>query len=724
MKDNLDGRSRNSNTLISEDILPITSKRRSLGGLGFANIWIGMAIVISVFSFGASGIEGMSIFGVASATLVANIIIAIVGSLTGDIGVEHGLSFATYLRAPFGIVGVHFPAVARGIVASCWFGINTYIGSTAINYFTIALFGIDNWFMWFLIFAAVQIVNTMLGIKAIDKFASFAAPCIILITCWMFYKVNNIAAINNISILGYVPSQPTANCWLITMCANTGMWAALAADIPNMTRSLKAPVNEKNWFKRNRNNWIPQFATLPIIETFIAVIGAISYLTTGNWNPVEVIQAQAKGVTLLVLLVMVILAQWSTNTAANLVPPAMCFTNAFAKWNLPYKIAVLIAGLIGVCVMPWKILDQLYTYLGYFGSFLSALAGIMICDYYIIRKRRLNVQDLYKRDGQYRYHGGFNVCGIVAWILGTVAANVGSDYGYLFGLPTGFVVYLVLMKTWYLKKFPQAEVESGYSDEYLGISVGNDWVIPGYESVAGVTDETGSLVSDIDVSRYTGGKEYEAETGHKLIITFGRQYGSRGKELAGILAKKLDLPIYDEDMIKLASRELDMDEEDIKKMDEVPRNELVHALTAGGMYAAKEYESATSDKMFAIQSQIILDLAKKSSCIIVGRCSNYVLDNAKIPTIDVFVVAELEDRIRHIAERDHVDYEKAKAYVFKTEKKRQAYFNYYTTYEWGNPQYYNLCVNTSGDMSMDELAEHIAAFIVNKPKTAAKQNIA
>lgn len=724
MKDNLDGRSRNSNTLISEDILPITSKRRSLGGLGFANIWIGMAIVISVFSFGASGIEGMSIFGVASATLVANIIIAIVGSLTGDIGVEHGLSFATYLRAPFGIVGVHFPAVARGIVASCWFGINTYIGSTAINYFTIALFGIDNWFMWFLIFAAVQIVNTMLGIKAIDKFASFAAPCIILITCWMFYKVNNIAAINNISILGYVPSQPTANCWLITMCANTGMWAALAADIPNMTRSLKAPVNEKNWFKRNRNNWIPQFATLPIIETFIAVIGAISYLTTGNWNPVEVIQAQAKGVTLLVLLVMVILAQWSTNTAANLVSPAMCFTNAFAKWNLPYKIAVLIAGLIGVCVMPWKILDQLYTYLGYFGSFLSALAGIMICDYYIIRKRRLNVQDLYKRDGQYRYHGGFNVCGIVAWILGTVAANVGSDYGYLFGLPTGFVVYLVLMKTWYLKKFPQAEVESGYSDEYLGISVGNDWVIPGYESVAGVTDETGSLVSDIDVSRYTGGKEYEAETGHKLIITFGRQYGSRGKELAGILAKKLDLPIYDEDMIKLASRELDMDEEDIKKMDEVPRNELVHALTAGGMYAAKEYESATSDKMFAIQSQIILDLAKKSSCIIVGRCSNYVLDNAKIPTIDVFVVAELEDRIRHIAERDHVDYEKAKAYVFKTEKKRQAYFNYYTTYEWGNPQYYNLCVNTSGDMSMDELAEHIAAFIVNKPKTAAKQNIA
>lgn len=699
-----------ANTLVSEDIVPITSVKRSLGGLGFANIWIGMAIVISVFSFGASGIEGMSIWGVASATLFANILIAVVGSLTGDIGVEHGLSFATYLRAPFGITGVHLPAIARGIVAACWFGINTYIGSTAINYFTLALFGIDNWFLWFLIFAAVQIVNTMLGIKAIDKFSSFAAPCIILITCWMFYKVHAIAVLNNITILGYAPPSPSSSCWLITMCANTGMWAALAADIPNMTRSLKAPVGERNWFKRNINNWVPQFATLPIIETFIAVIGAISYLTTGNWNPVEVIQAQAHGVTLIILLVMVILAQWSTNTAANLVPPAMCFTNAGARWNLPYKAAVLIAGLIGVCVMPWKILDQLYTYLGYFGSFLSALAGIMICDYYVIRHRRLNVQDLYKKDGQYRYHGGINWCGIIAWILGTVAANLFSDYGYLFGFPTGFVVYLILTKAWYLKKFPQAEIESKFSDDYLGISVGNEWIIPGYEAVAGINPTVTSLVQDVSVSAYTGGKEYEARTGHHLIITFGRQYGSRGKELAGILAKKMDLPIYDEDMIKLASRALNVDESTLRKENEVPRNELLHALTAGGMFAAKEYEAATSDKMFDTQSQIILDLAKKSSCIIVGRCANYVLERAHIPTTDIFVVANLDDRIKHIAQRDHTTYDKAKLYVARTEKRREAYFNYYTSYEWGNPEFYDVCVNTSST-DMDELADHLVGYI-------------
>lgn len=698
--------------LVSSDIVPVTSKRRTLSGLGFANIWIGMAIVISVFSFGASGIDGMGIWGVITATLVANILIAIIGSLTGDIGVEHGLSFATYLRAPFGIAGVHLPAIARGIVAACWFGINTYIGALAINYFTMALFGIDNWFLWFMIFAVVQVINTMLGISAIDKFAFFAAPCIILITCWMFYKVNNLAALNNINILGYTPPHPSADIWMITMCANMGMWAALAADIPNMTRSLKAPVGTKSWLKRNRNNWIAQLATLPLIETFIAVIGAISYLTTGNWNPVEVIQQQASGATLLILLLMVILAQWSTNTAANLVPPAMCFANAGARWNLSYKGAVLIAGIIGVVVMPWKILDQLFLYLGFFGTFLSSLAGVMLCDYYVIRHRRLNVQDLYKADGQYHYHGGVNLCGMCAWLLGTLAAYSSTNYGYFLGLPVGFVIYFAMMKLWYLERFPQAEVESNYSDKYLGISVGNDWVIPGFEEEAGVVLAKPSVVQDLDVSMYKGGRFYEDATGHPLIITFGRQYGSMGRQLAGILAKRLDIPYYDEDMIRLAAKELQMDESKVRKTDERTSNPVMNALMAGSMFAAKDFEdeASASDVMFQVQSNIVRQLAKKSSCIIVGRCANYVLAQDHVPTLDVFVVADLDDRIKNIMQRDRLSAEEAKAYINKVEKRRAAYYNYYTGYTWGNPQYYDLCVNTSNH-NLEDLADHIAGYI-------------
>jgi cytidylate kinase len=484
-----------NNTLVSADIVPVTSRRRTLSGIGFANIWIGMAIDISVFSFGASGIGGMGIVGVVTATFVANLVIAVIASLTGDIGVEHGLSFATYLRAPFGLTGVHLPAVARGVVASCWFGINTYIGALAINYFTLSLFGIDNWFLWFIVFAVVQVVNTMLGISAIDKFASLAAPCIIIITCWMFYRVNDLATLNNINILGYVPPQPSDSIWLITMCANMGMWAALACDIPNMTRSLKCPVGERNWLKRNVNNWIPQFLTLPIIESFIAAIGAISYLTTGNWNPVEVIQQQAEGSTLLILLVMVILAQ------------------------------------------------------------------------------------------------------------------------------------------------------------------------------------------------------------------------------------KLDIPYYDEDMIKLASKELNVDESVVREENETATNDLVHALTAGGMFAAKEYEASKSDVMFEVQSQIVRDLARKSSCIIVGRYANYVLDQAHVPTIDIFVVANLEDRIKTVMARNHLSSDEAEAYINKMDKRRGAYINYYTAYAWGNPQYYDICVNTS-HKNLNDLADHLASYINSiAPQTTAPAEV-
>jgi len=360
-------RSETKNTLVSADIVPVTSKRRTLSGLGFANIWIGMAIVISVFSFGASGIDGMGIWGVVTATLVANLLIAVIASLMGDIGVEHGLSFATYLRAPFGIAGVHLPAIARGVVAACWFGINTYIG---------------------------------------------------------------------------------------------------------------------------------------------------------------------------------------------------------------------------VAVMPWKILDQLFVYLGYFGTFLSALAGIMLCDYYVIRRRRLNVQELYRADGQYRYHGGVNLCGIAAWGIGTLAAHFGTNYGYFFGFPVAFIVYYAMMKLWYLKRFPQAEVDSGYDAKYLGISVGNDWIIPGFEKEAGAEEGVPSAVQAIDVSMYHGGAVYEAATGHPLIL-----------------------------------------------------------------------------------------------------------------------------------KRENLSEREARARIAKVETRRAAYYNYYTGKEWGNPQYYDLCVNTSGK-DLDILAEHIIGYIqMNQPES-------
>ncbi|WP_158735866.1 NCS1 family transporter [Alteribacillus sp. YIM 98480] len=464
------------NTLISKDIVPTFGRQRVISGLGFFNIWVGMAVIIATFQIGANGIDSMSLFGLITAILIANFIIAVVGSLSGDIGIEHGLSFAAYMRAPFGSTGVHFPAISRGIVAAIWFGVQTYLGATAINYIVNSLTGFDSWFFWYVAFASVQIINTALGIKAIDRFAVIAAPSIIIISIWIFFRMENLAADQGINIFSYVGTEQSTT-WFLVMIANMGFWSALAVDIPNITRYVKAPSHERNWFKRNKNNYLPHIIALPLVQTFMGVIGAVSLLATGLWNPIEVIQETAAGIVMVILLLMVVLAQWSTNTASNLIPASLTFVNAGAKINLSYVTGIVLAGIIGTLFQPWAILDQLFLFLGYYGAILSAVAGIIICDYYVIRKRRLNVRDLYEPNGQFQYDSGVNWAGMISWIIAGSLAVFFIDYMYIIGFPLGFTLYYILMKTWYLKKHPQKEVLSEYSDDYLGTTVGRDWVI-------------------------------------------------------------------------------------------------------------------------------------------------------------------------------------------------------------------------------------------------------
>lgn len=464
------------NPLVSKEIIPTFYKDRVVSGFGFFNIWVGMAVIIATFQIGANGISSMSLWGVAGAILMANLVIAVVGSLSGDIGVEHGLSFAAYLRAPFGTVGVHIPAVSRGIIASIWFGIQTYLGATAINYMVNSLTGFDSWFVWYVLFAAVQIINTALGIKAIDRFAVIAAPSIILISIWIFAKMTGLAAEQGTNVFTYVGTENTTT-WFLVMVANMGFWSALAVDIPNITRYLKAPKNERNWFKRNKNNYLPHIIALPLVQTFMGVIGAVSILGTGLWNPIEVIQETATGWIMAILLLMVVLAQWSTNTASNLIPATLTFVNAGSKVKVSYVSGIVLAGVVGTLFQPWNILDQLFTFLGYYGAILSSVAGIIICDYYIIRKRRLNVKELYQVDGQFRFDGGVNWAGMLSWIISGGLAIYFIEYMYLVGFPLGMICYYILMKFWYLKKHPQKEIDSNYSEDYLGTTVGRDWVI-------------------------------------------------------------------------------------------------------------------------------------------------------------------------------------------------------------------------------------------------------
>lgn len=461
------------NNLLEVSILPTLNKNRTIGFYGYISIWIGMVVMIVAYQFGATAIASHPIGVSLLAIFLGYLCIGAVMLLSADIGTEHGLSFAVYLRAPFGIYGTHFPTVSRGIVAAIWFGIQTYLGALALNGIFEYLTGFDNWFVWYLLFTIVQVVNTALGIKAVEHFANLAAPILVIISIWMYFYLDDIAAVNGKNLWTFAGSEHTA--LFAVFMANFSLWSALAVDIPNITRYLKVDSGTKSFGKRNRNLFVAQLVALPVLSTFLALIGAVAYVATGDWNPITIIQNNQTGFILIVLLALVVLAQWSTNNAANLIPAALSFVNAGAP-HIGYKMGVVLAGIVGTITMPWLILNNLFTFLGYYGGALSAVAGIMMCDYYFIRRRRLNVPDLFKAKGQYTYSGGFNWAGLISWVLAGALAIWQLQWAYLVGFPAGFIIYYILMKAWILPSYPQAEITSGYNEDFLATSVGKDWV--------------------------------------------------------------------------------------------------------------------------------------------------------------------------------------------------------------------------------------------------------
>ncbi|MEO7939035.1 MAG: cytosine permease, partial [Burkholderiaceae bacterium] len=183
--------------------------QRTIGTLGFVFIWIGMAVIIATFQLGAAGVESMPLGKVVMIILLANVALAALMTLTADIGTEHGLSFAVFLRAPFGTAGTHLPALFRGMIAATWFGIQTYLGALAINGIVAYLTGFSNWPLWYVAFAVVQVASTAVGIKSVERLADFAAPAIIAISIWMYYTLDAVATTKGVNIWNWVGTKDT-----------------------------------------------------------------------------------------------------------------------------------------------------------------------------------------------------------------------------------------------------------------------------------------------------------------------------------------------------------------------------------------------------------------------------------------------------------------------------------------------------------------------------------
>ncbi len=436
--------------LTNEDLAPTPLAERSWSLWNIASLWVGMSVCIPTYMLAASLVQaGMNWWESLLAILLGNAIVLVPLILNGHAGTRHGIPFPVYARASFGITGAHVPSLLRSLVACGWFGIQTWIGGLAIYEIVGILWpGVQSWgsevlfmgytpvhYLSFLLFWVINLYFVWAGTETIKWLETVAAPFLIItglaLLVWAIAKVGSLGAILEQSDALVQGRQDRSffdfffNLFMPGLTAMVGFWATLSLNIPDFTRFAKSQKDQAV------GQGLGLLTTMPLFAFIGVAVTAATLILYGEaiWNPVDLLarlSAEA-GSALLGLLSMAVLvvATLSTNIAANVVAPAISFSNV-APRKISFRLGGLIAGAIGIVILPWKLLDMYLTWLIAYSGLLGAVAGVILCDYLIVRRLRLKLRDLYQEDGAYTYDGGFNRNALIALGAGIIVALAGK----------------------------------------------------------------------------------------------------------------------------------------------------------------------------------------------------------------------------------------------------------------------------------------------------------
>jgi NCS1 family nucleobase:cation symporter-1 len=345
--------------------------------------------------------------------------------LNAHAGTKYGVSFPVLCRAAFGVKGANVPAILRALVACGWFGIQTWIGGLALNTLVVAAwppwaaFALGIWIS-FAAFWLVQVWIIVHGLEGIKKLEGWSAPLLLaggaLLLAWAIARGGGLGHILRESVRLQERHVSFSQLFPAAVTANVGYWATLSLNIPDFTR----------YAKNQRSQAIGQALGLPATMTAFAFIGvAVTSATIvlfGQpiWDPVALIARIGSVPVIIFGALIVMLAQLTTNMAANVVSPANDFSSLSPR-RISYVTGGLITAGIGVLMMPWKLyadaVAYIFTWLIGYSSLMGAIGGILIADYWVMRRRQLLLADLFKVDGSYAYSNGVNRRAIIVLIL-------------------------------------------------------------------------------------------------------------------------------------------------------------------------------------------------------------------------------------------------------------------------------------------------------------------
>lgn len=429
--------------LYNDDFAPVPLSARTWGTWNFASLWIGMAVCIPTYMLAGSMIQaGMNWWQALLTILLGNLIVLVPMILNAHAGAKYGLPLPVLLRASFGTRGAVAAALLRGLVGCGWFGIQTWIGGEAIYTLLLVAFpgladspelgdfiGLNAaQAACFLLFWSLNMWIIYRGIETIRRLESWAAPLLLLLgaglLAWAIREVGSLGAILEAS--HQMKGQQNIDFWEVfwpSLTAMVGFWATLSLNIPDFSRYARS----------QRAQALGQAFGLPATMALYSFIGiavtSASLLIFGEaiWDPVALLGRFSSPVVIIIAMLGLTVATLSTNIAANIVASANDIANIRPR-RISFRVGGYLTGIIGILIFPWKLMADSHNFIflwliGY-SAMLGSLAGVMICDYYVIRKTRLHLTDLFRTDGRYpRWNNdawialAFSLCPVIPGFL-------------------------------------------------------------------------------------------------------------------------------------------------------------------------------------------------------------------------------------------------------------------------------------------------------------------
>lgn len=425
----------------NKDLAPVRLEKRTWGYYEYFAMWVGMSVCVPTWMLGASMIAaGFDWLTTIFTIFLGNIIVLIPMILDSFAGAKYGIPFPVFLRSAFGLFGANIPALLRGIIACGWFGIQTMIMAYAIDGIfmklfpsygslsgTVPFFGLSthvvlsfllSWLMTVVICYVSPPWKASPGIRWLNNLASPILLFIgIMLLVWGVSKAGGWGPILN------QPRTASWSKWPAFLTAMVAYWSTLALNIPDLTRFAK---NQKVQYLGQAMGLPPTMTAYSFIGVAVTSATVIIY-GSAIWDPVQLMIKTGSPFYIFVGLVFVILATLTTNITANMVSPINDFMNVIPKY-LNWERTTIVIALIGVLMQPWRFLADpnayIWTWLLGYGAFTGGIAGVIIADYWIIRKQNLKLHDIYIREGYYNFAAGTTNWVAVIYALVLLAATI------------------------------------------------------------------------------------------------------------------------------------------------------------------------------------------------------------------------------------------------------------------------------------------------------------